>query len=59
MTVRGAGHMVPTDNPAAALEVLSKLIGISDYGTGSTDDIYSNSNSNNDDDRYTYTYSLT
>lgn len=50
MTVRGAGHMVPTDNPAAALEILSKLTGISDYGVGSTDDVYSNSNSNNDDD---------
>ena len=50
MTVRGAGHMVPTDNPAAGLEVLSKLIDISDNGSGYVDDdVSSNSNSSNDD----------
>ena len=52
MTVRGAGHMVPTDNPAAGLEVLSKLIDITDNGSGYVnDDVTSNSNSS-DDDRY-------
>ena len=47
--------MVPTDNPAVGLEVLSKLIDITDNGSGyvddDDDDVTSNSNSS-DDDRY-------
>jgi len=31
-TVRGAGHMVPTDSPYAAISLLSRLIDRSDYG---------------------------
>jgi len=57
MTVRGAGHMVPTDNPAAALEVLSKLIDITDNGAGYVGDDDVSSNSSNDG-RYSFTQYL-
>ncbi len=54
MTVRGAGHMVPTDNPAAGLEVLSKLIDINDNGAGYVDDDVSSNSHSSNDDRYLF-----
>lgn len=44
--------MVPTDNPAAGLEVLSKLIDITDNGSGYVNDDVTSSSNSSDDDRY-------